>query len=66
MTPEHDHLADIEKKLDRVITLLDGDNGHPGLRVRVDRVEQVMKFAGWILGVIFVAVVGLVVDNIRQ
>ncbi len=39
------------EKLDAVDEFING-NGKPGIKVRVDRLEQAKKVAGWVLGVI--------------
>ena len=38
-------------------------NGKDGLLVRHDRVEQTMKLMGWAVGVVYIAVIGMLIKR---
>lgn len=46
-------LKRIERDVADIRVTLHGDNGSPGLRIRVDRLEQRAKFTSWLAGTAF-------------
>ena len=64
LCPMHDqcmkNIERIDANLQTITTSLVG-NSHPGLKIRVDRIEQQAKTARWFLRLLVVAVVGTLV-----
>lgn len=51
----------VEEKLDRLIECLEGDASAPGLRTRVDRLEQTESRRAWTVRTLVAAMVAVIV-----
>jgi hypothetical protein len=62
-------LAEIDVKIDRVLALLDGGPGEPGLRMRVDRIEQSHVTSGkafWLALTTALGLIGTLVSRLWE
>jgi Uri superfamily endonuclease len=58
-------LTAFDEKLDRLVYAMEG-NGTPGLKTRIDRLEQNDARRKWILRLIATSVVGIVVTQVAK
>lgn len=56
----------VEKKLDRLIECMEGDSTSPGLRTRVDRLEQVESKRSWTVRALVAAMLTLIVKWLHE
>jgi len=49
---------EIASKLDDLVRSIKGSNGNPGVLMRLDRVERVLRAMFWVGGILFVGSVG--------
>ena len=46
-------------KVDKIMSYLEGQNGTPGMKIRMDRLEQAESRRSWTVRAVLVAVLGL-------
>ena len=60
-----ERLKNLQDDVSAIRRFVEGDNGNPGLRVRIDRLEQFYRSAVWVLGTLFVAALGVIATKIH-
>lgn len=50
----------------KAVTYGDGGDDKPGLRMRVDRLEQLLKYTAWLVGALLAAAIAGVADYITR